>query len=422
MKNHIIPLFDLTEKQAINILKTPLDKLVDPSVHYLAASNLAFYNSEASIEILIETVKNIEKKLYDPITRRKAVESLGKLKATKSLSILSNCLDDDDKYLVEIAVMAIAQIKTNDSEILEKITSLLDKSNYNHRKIIQALTKLNYQLAIPKIKKFTTSASENLASVSIASLARLTGDFSNIEKITTFLLHAKVNDRRDCIQDIIDGKYYEGLKDIIQCPISIVFRLKSLRLMIQSDKNQNKLTFIQIKTYLEQVLRDHVKDLKFISKYNKVPNLDFLINELYDTDFERAYLASKYIIELYSEEAPALLMKSYQKKAYKHYNAHYHFMKLFGWLKYIPAYDLLVNEALKNQSSQFQKSRIAGAIALGEIGEKKVIDELKIILNNSLWDLKYACIIALEKLEGSFDEDLKKETIFNLSSRFEVRS
>ena len=413
MKNHVTPLFDLTEEQAINILKTPLDELVDSSAHYLAVSNLAFYKSETAIDILIETVKNIEDKLYDPITRRKAVESLGKLKAVKSLPILSNCLDDDDKYLVEMAVMSIAEIKTNDSEILEKITSLLDKPNYNYRKIIQALTKLNYQLAIPKIKKFTTSASENLASVSIASLARLTGDFSNMHKITTFLHHAKVNDRRDCIQDIIDGEYYEGLKDIIQCPISIVFRLKSLRLMIQLDKNKNQLSFIQIKTYLEQVLIDHVKDLKFISKYNKVPSLDFLINELYDTDFERAYLASKYIIDLYSQEAPALLIKSFQEKAYKHYNAHYHFIKLFGWLKYIPAYDLLVNEALKNQSSQFQKSRIAGAIALGEIGEKKAIDELKITLNNSLYDLQYACIIALEKLGESFDEDLKEETILN---------
>ena len=41
---------------------------------------------------------------------------------------------------------------------------------------------------------------------------------------------------------------------------------------------------------------------------------------------------------------------------------HYHVIKLLGWLRYAPAYDLLVEEGLRNQMPQFQKSRSAAAI------------------------------------------------------------
>ena len=44
------------------------------------------------------------------------------------------------------------------------------------------------------------------------------------------------------------------------------------------------------------------------------------------------------------------------------------------------------------------KSRAAAAIALGELGEKRAIPELKACLGTQIWDLKYAALMALEKL------------------------
>jgi bilin biosynthesis protein len=45
-------------------------------------------------------------------------------------------------------------------------------------------------------------------------------------------------------------------------------------------------------------------------------------------------------------------------------------VKLFGWLKHAPAYDLIV-EALHNTQPQFKKSRAAAAIlmALAKLGD-----------------------------------------------------
>lgn len=412
MNYHVTPLFDLTQEEAIAILQTPLDQLPDPSDKYLAASYLAFFPSEASIQALIATVENSCDHLYDRLTRRKAIESLGRLRAIESLESLTQCLEDEDPSIVENAVSAITEIGTNDLKILDKITQLLEKKNYNYRKIIQSLTELNYQPAARKIKAFTTSVNENIASMAIASLARLTGDYSQMPKILSFLYHAKGNDRRDCIQDLIDSEYYEGIEAIIKCPVSIVFRLRAIRLLAKSGINDHQITFKSIKPHLETVLKDHVQDFKFLYQYDQTPSLEFLINELYDNDFERCYLATKYIIELYQKQAPKLLIESYQEKAKKNYTAHYHFIKLFGYLKYAPAYNILLEEALFNKEPQFQKSRLAGAISLGEIGDQKAIPELKKALETNLWDLKYACFIALEKLGAGLNQDQQKELIF----------
>jgi bilin biosynthesis protein len=72
-------------------------------------------------------------------------------------------------------------------------------------------------------------------------------------------------------------------------------------------------------------------------------------------------------------------------------------MKLLGWLKHAPGYDLLI-EGLHNTQPQFQKSRAAAAIALGELGDPQAIPELQACLNTTIWDLKYAALMALEQL------------------------
>jgi bilin biosynthesis protein len=57
-----------------------------------------------------------------------------------------------------------------------------------------------------------------------------------------------------------------------------------------------------------------------------------------------------------------------------------------------------VKEGLFNLEPQFQKSRAAAAIALGEIGDVRAIPELLKVLETRTWDLKYAALMALEKL------------------------
>ena len=398
MDKRFFNMFGLTEDRAIALLNTPKEQLAAPTEHYVAVAHLINFPTERSINALIKVVENPATELYDRITRRKALESLGRLQAKQALPVIRPCLDDEDCYTVENAVWAIGEIGTADEQVLTEITQLLERPNQSYRTIIQTLAKLNYPPAVGEIKKFVDADDEPIASAAIASICRLTGDYSQIGQVVEFLQHSNVNARRAAIQDLIDAAYYQAIPEISRCPVSIVFRLRGIRLLATAAIKAEKIKFVEIESHLDRVIRDHPNDLELVHEYDQKPSLDFAIGELYHTDFGRCYLASKTLLEWEpAAEVPPALLSSWEKEAHNDYGAHYHVVKLLGWLKYAPAYDLLV-EALHNTSPQFQKSRAGAAIALGNLGDERAIPLLKDALTSQIFDLKYASLLALEQL------------------------
>ncbi|NJK39712.1 MAG: HEAT repeat domain-containing protein [Oscillatoriales cyanobacterium RM2_1_1] len=398
MDRRFFNLFNLTEAQAIQLLKTPLDQLDDPSERYVAAAQLAYFSTESSVKALIEATEIPGSELYHRIARRKAIESLGKLKAPQALRAIRACLSDQDCYTVENAVWAIGEIGSQDQDILAEITALLHKPDQSYRVIIQTLSKLNYYPSLKSIEQFVEAENQNLASVAIATIARLSGDYTQIGRVVELLQHSNVEVRRSCIQDLIDADYFFAIPEIATCPVSLVFRLRGIRLLASSGKQAGQITFADVEPYLDQVIWDHPNNLKLVHEYDQAPEFDFLLQELYQTDFGRCYLGSKTLLELYPDQAASGLLATYAAQAHNDYGAHYHVIKLLGWLKYAPAYDLLV-EALNNTAPQFQKSRVAAAIALGQLGNPAAIPLLQQALEQKSFELKYAALIALEQLE-----------------------
>lgn len=224
-------------------------------------------------------------------------------------------------------------------------------------------------------------------------------------KVVAMLQHPNVLARRLSIQDLIDALHYDAIPHIARCPVSLVFRLRGIRLLAETGIATGAITFELIQPYLEQTLRDHPADLNLVHTYGETPDLKFLVRSLYETDFGRCYLASKTMLDHYSAIAPSALLATYDEEAYSDYGAHFHVIKLLGWLKYAPAYDLLL-EALHNRQPQFQKSRAAAAIALGELGASQAIPALQASLSENNWELKYAALMALEKLGSLSGHDL----------------
>jgi bilin biosynthesis protein len=400
MDKRFFTLFNLTEDQAIALLDTPQDQLNEEDSRYIAASHLVNFPSDQSIGALMRAVQSTDPSLDNRIVRRKAVETLGRLQARQALPVISLCLSDEDCYTVENAVWAIGEIGTQDPVILEAIAQLLDKPGQLYRVIIHTLAKLDYKPALERIYRFVDSSDRPVASAAIAAVCRLTGDYTQMPKVVAFLQHSSVFTRRLCIQDLIDAHYYDAIPNIARCPVSLVFRLRGIRMLAEAGLATDTLSFQTIQPYLEQTLRDHPSDLALVHTYPQLPDLSVLIRELYETDFGRCYLATQTILEHYADAAPAALFATYAEEAQNDYGAHFHVMKLFGWLKHAPAYDLLI-EALHNQEPQFQKSRAAAAIALGELGDTGAIPELQTCLESKIWDLKYAALMALEQLGDS---------------------
>jgi bilin biosynthesis protein len=390
-------IFNLTEAEAIELLDTPCDRLAEDESRYVAASHLINFPTEASINALLRAINNADPELDNRIVRRKSVETLGKLQAKQALPAIRSCLAESDCYTVENAVWAIGEIGTEDAEILSEIAHILEREGQNHRVIIHTLVKLNYQPALDRIRTFIDSTDEATASAAISAVCRFTGDYTQMERVIEFLFHPNRNARRACIQDLIDTNYYPAIPAIARCPVSIVFRLRAIRLLADRGIERGEIEFADIRSSLEQTLLDRPQDLELIHEYDQLPTLDFAIRQLYETDFGLCYLATQTILDNYVDEAPAALLATYEEEAYNDYGAHYHVMKLIGWLKYTAGYDLLV-EALNNREPQFQKSRAAAALALGELGDKRAIPLLVNSLDTKIWDLKYAILMALDKL------------------------
>ncbi|MGI0484112.1 HEAT repeat domain-containing protein [Pantanalinema rosaneae CENA516] len=402
MDKRFFNLFNLTEEQAIALLDTPQAQISEHDSRYIAASHLVNFPTERSIQALIRAVQQTDEMLENRIVRRKSVETLGRLRARQALPVISSCLSDEDCYTVENAVWAIGEIGTQDPLILEMITRLLDKPGQTYRVIIHTLAKLNYQPALARIQRFTNNPDLPTASAAITAVCRLTHDTTQMAQVVAMLQHPNVLARRLSIQDLIDAQYYDAIPDIARCPVSLVFRLRGIRLLAESGFANGVLTFTKIQAYLEQTLRDHPQDLRLVHSYDRLPELSVLIRELYETDFGRCYLATKTILEHYADTAPTALFATYAEEACNDYGAHFHVVKLLGWLQHLPAYDLLL-EALHNRQPQFQKSRAAAAIALGELGDPRAIPELHACLDSTIWDLQYAALMALEQLGDRSD-------------------
>lgn len=396
MDKRFLSFFNLTEEQAIALLDTPQAQISEDDSRYIAASHLVNFNTDRAIQALIRAVQQDDPALDNRIVRRKSIETLGRLQAVAALPTIRTCLADADCYTVENAVWAIGEIGTQDRDILAEITALLDRPQQTYRVIIHTLASADYQPAVERIRAFVKDSDAPIASAAIAAVCRLTRDYTNMDRVVAMLQHPAVLGRRLSIQDLIDARYYPAIPDIATCPVSLVFRLRGIRLLAEAGIVAGEIDFDTVRPHLEKTLIDRPSDLKFVHSYPQTPPLDILIQDLYETDFGRCYLASQTILDRYSAEAPAALFQTYADEAHNDYGAHFHVVKLFGWLKHQPAYDLLLT-ALHNPQPQFQKSRAAAAIALGELGNRACIPDLHASLATKIWDLKYAALLTLEK-------------------------
>lgn len=397
MDKRFFKLFDLTEEQAIAILDTPPDQVSENDSRYIAASHLVNFSTEQSVQALIRALEQTDPALDNRIVRRKAIETLGRLQVPEALPFIRPCLTENDKFTVENAVWAIGEIGTQDAALLDEIAALLATPEQNYRVIIQTLAKLGHQPALEAIRSFVNYPEPPVVTAAITAIAQLTGDTTDLPRVAAYLQHPRVMARRLAIQDLMDARYYEAIPAIAQCPVSLVFRLRGMRLLAEVGIAAGALSFETIQPDLERTLRDHPTDLNLVSRYDRPPELSLLIRDLYDTDFGRCYLAAHTLLQDHAAAAPAALIATYQEEACADYGAHFHVVKLLGWLRYAPAYDVLI-EALHNQQPQFQKSRAAAAIALGELGDRRALDDLKKCLTTRIWDLKYAALMALQQL------------------------
>ncbi len=133
----------LTEERAMAVILADPDSLERPVDKYMAATRLGASNSEESLDVLIQAAELDPEHLFNRITRRKAIDALGRRKSPKALPSLFRALKCSDEAAVINSVEAITKIGAPLTEVdHEKLLGALEGEDIQKRAVIQAFCRL----------------------------------------------------------------------------------------------------------------------------------------------------------------------------------------------------------------------------------------------------------------------------------------
>ena len=390
---------------ALSILATPVEELESQSDLYMAAAHLINCPGVETEKALIHLLDQPSNHQAVKIAKRKAVETLSRLKSFVSIASIEKCLWSDDPYLIENSVCALQNMEHTSPDIVRRMIELLECQANNQRVIIQYMSALNINESVEILPRFLDSPSPGVRGAAIAALAALTGDLSMISTLVCNLALPNQMDRQCAVQDLIDARATNCLSDIAVAPVSPAFRLRAFRLLLPSDENQ-----LQLKKNLknvDQILVDDPFSINVVHQYDEEPALEFLIRDLFNVDFSRCYLSMR-SLQCFSPDALfPLIVKAWEDEAHNDYGAHYFFMRLLGsrldWSA--PARDWIhgvLKEAAVNQRPQFQKSRSAAMMAYLNLWPSNVSGFVEECLDESIsppWDCRYVVPLIIGNLD-----------------------
>ncbi len=395
----------LSQREALKILATPIEKLELSSDYYKAVFHLLKYPGSQTEQALIKLAQSDSAEQAVVIARRKAVEGLARLKCVHAIPVITKCLPSNDPYLVENSVWALKELCCKDPEVHKTMISLLEDSTQNRRVIIQALSELSVIDALPKIRTLFNKRGISLGirGASIVAISKFTRDKKILNELSSHLTVSNQNDRHCAVQDVIDSGDYQLLPHVLKAPVASSFRIRAVNSLWPIELNT--INGIELLETIDKLIEDDPKNLNLIHKYDFIPDDNFLIEELFGTDFSRCYLA----LMTLSERDPKIIWQNivnYLEKFRRDYGSLYFSFLLFrmvnGWNKdaIIQISELILSSLLGSWPA-YMKFRPAGILALGYVDPDRFIRHLPLFLNcksTPFWACRYAALKAIEHL------------------------
>ena len=396
----------LTCEHARAILLSPLQELEAQSDLYMAAAHLINCPGKATEKSLIQLLELQGDEQPIQIAKRKAVEVLGRLNCVSSVLAIGKCLWSDDKYLVENTVWSLQLLKCDEPALISQMLELLDDESQNQRILIQCLAALKVRKSFNAIQKLQFSASSGVSGAAIAAVSQMSGDLKCMRRLVDYLALPNQMDRQCAVQDLIDAKGSDYLEDIITAPVSPSFRMRACRNLLHSDDN-SPLTMEKL-CFIDRVLDDDPGLINVVHQYDKEPSPEFLIRDLFNTDFSRCYLALNALQSFNSEHIFTLLQAEWEEEAYNDYGAHYLFIRLFGLHSGWSALAMnhirtILGFEIRNQRPQFQKSRAAAINVYARLFPDSFLASMPAFLDPSVsppWDCRYVTIMVVDRMQG----------------------
>jgi bilin biosynthesis protein len=354
------------------------------------------------------------------ITKRKIVEVLARLGCIDAIPVIGKCLWSDDIYLVENTVWSLQTLRCNDQALVDKMIDILEVDIANQRVIIQCLSSLDVSRSIDIIRPFQFSTVPGIKGAAISAIAKLTHNSEKVPEISLNLFLPNQMDRHFAIQDLIDANAIDQIDEVFSAPVSAVFKLRAIRKLY--GNNLVGTINSRLLSSLDSLLSCDLSVINCVHRYDEIPSPEFLVGDLYNTDFSRCYLALKYLSSYPSSEIFPLLKDSWIEDAHNDYGAHYFFINLFGSILDWSAesqswiFETLLS-SIFNVRPQFQKSRGASVLSLAKLNPAMLCQFMEEILTtrDSLpWDMRFSLIQAIDKY-SELDTVSKRLLILEIS-------
>ena len=386
----------MSEEVAMKTLLSDPADLKNPGEKYLAATRLGACSSAASLERLIEAGSIASDNLYERITRRKALEALGRRKSPTALPVLIEALQSEDEPTVVNAADAIARIGAPLEPVdITALIGALDGPDNQRRAVVQAFTRLGIRDQAEAIAACRADSNPLVAGAAHAHAVQVEGDRDGLIPLMQQLRDANPGRRRAAVIDLGDAGRVEALAALIRCPVSMPLRAKSAFQMARAADGSLQQQAVSL---LEQLLQDDPRqlDLEGVPPTECTPQA--IRDGLQHRDEARQYAAANALMAL-PRDQQLQEIDQLRDSLGSDYGVHYLLASCTGLLNLHERSDL-VRAALAESAPQYAKSRIAAAWSCVRLKLHDQMESLTELGQANPWEpLRWSCRRAAELLQ-----------------------
>ena len=332
----------MSESNAVELLNQPSGELDNPGVKYIAATRLGACTSQESLEALISASSGEREDIFDRITRRKAIEALGRRKNPSTLTVIQQALSSDDDPTVVNAVDALITIGLPlTTDIKTTLLNLLHhRSAAIQRVAIQCFSRLDVDDCAAQISPFESHSDYLVSGAALAYSVRYAGSLERLDSLSARLSDNTVGIRRAAVIDLGDAGHPTSLSALASSAVSMPLRAKSaLRIL---GKNHQ----YHLNPFLQAILIDDPRLLVYPSELSSPSSLDSMCDYLRHRDEGKQYLGAKALLGLESAEQQQAILDIWNQHG-SDYGVHYLITNIIGQLRVHSLSDVVI-EALNN--------------------------------------------------------------------------
>ena len=395
----------LDEQEAIAVLHSPTANLPNPGLQYVAATRLGAASSPESLNALLAASAWRGHGINERLTRRKALEALGRRPDPRSVARVVEALGSSDAGAVVCAANSLAKLRAagqtmDPRQLTEALVGALHGPGTQQRAVIQCLTRLELHGARDAVERCINHADRLLDGAARACLVRQGGPGTLLQPVVSRLRDPEPGQRRTAVIDLDLAGQPEHLAAVVRTPVSMPLRaLTAFSLARRALANGHAPA--PVAALLDELCHDDPRRLQLIGQPEPADHTPAgWIRLLLQRDENCQYGAAAGILQQ-SATSQLVILEQLHRHHGSDYGGHYMLMRLVGlgghrqrqaWLK----------QGLETTAPQYRKSRIAAAVAMGELGLTDHRDALQALQDGAREEeqLRWAATMALALFQG----------------------